>query len=255
LQILARGKSPLSLESQKRANTSIRLERSRQATLPARQGSLLAKKLTIWHFFNRFSVVERTLAIISYTDTFLRTSFQGRAVMSVVIAMDQVPSLLQQIASLRTDGKPWPEVAQGLKWTVEKVRSFVWEHEAAYGKILKRARKAILEDCFLDAVRTLQQQLKSTTEKIRQSAATWLTRIWMAQQRLQKPRSKPAKSASATPTRPVSESGSTPTASISAPMNTTPPSPQTNPVPPTSNGKTISSDQVLKWLSEKKIGA
>jgi hypothetical protein len=174
---------------------------------------------------------------------------------------ENTTTLLRQIAEHRAEGRSWAEIAQELKKSLQEVRTLVWENEEQYQPLLRQARSEFMKACCLDAMRTLQQQLKSKEEKLRSSAANCLMRFWMARMRYQSARQKFLKKEKVAST-PLNR----PTATIPSVPNTPPPttpkvSPAINAPTPSPaakkpfTGPTISSDEVLEWLNGKKVTA
>jgi hypothetical protein len=165
-------------------------------------------------------------------------------------------AILRQIAEYRAEGRSWAEIAQELKQSVQAVRTLVWENESLYLPLLRKARSEFMKACCLDAMRTLQQQLKSNDEKLRNSAANCLLRFWMARMRYQSACQKLLKKEKSTPTKRAATTPNVPNSPATISSQTTSTINAQTPTPDAKkpfSGPTISSDEVLKWLNEKKV--
>jgi primosomal protein N' len=99
------------------------------------------------------------------------------------LTADALNDLLRMVADRRSQGQDWEVIAAELKRPGLELRALIFEHEATYRPLLKKARREQKQICFDTALEILRQQAKSSNEKISHSAASVLARIEMVEKR------------------------------------------------------------------------
>ena len=77
----------------------------------------------------------------------------------------EIDALLRRTAELRAEGNSWPATARQIEIDVDDLRDLCRLHHEAFRKLLKAARREVIDECACEALLFLRGLLRSKDEK------------------------------------------------------------------------------------------